>query len=147
MYGHLLFSVLFAMTYIHVNKITPKNWVKDSSWPIILIFHFLYRSKPHVPMILQKNISYCRNSTWMHFNTSKYAVWIQLRVFYSVNNIRYTSMQRFEKKMKIKTLNHVSRDFASSPSRKFRTPSTIYVGVTYISISVLHDSYILKIKN
>ena len=44
--------------------------------------------------------SYCRNSTWMHLNTSKYAVWIQLRVFYSVNNIRYTrlSMQRFEKK-------------------------------------------------
>ena len=73
--------------------------------------------------------------------------WIQLRVLYSVNNIRYTNMQRFERKMKTKTLNHVSRDFASSPSRKFRAPYTIYVGVTYITISVLHDGYILKMKN
>ena len=36
---------------------------------------------------------------------------------------------------------------ASAPSRKFRAPSTIYVGVTYIPISVLHDGYILKMEN
>ena len=41
----------------------------------------------------------------------------------------------------------LSRHLASAPSRKFRVPSTIYVGVTYIPISVLHDGYILKMKN
>ena len=49
--------------------------------------------------------------------------------------------------MKIITLNHVSRDFASSPSRKFAIYGAIYdiyVGVTYILISVLHDGYILN---
>ena len=40
----------------------------------------------------------------------------------------------------------MSRGFVSAPSRKFRAPSTIYVGVIYIPISVLHDGYVLKMK-
>ena len=93
-----LFSVLFAMTYIHVNKITHK---KLGKWFILTYytnFSFSVPIKTACPDDTTKNNIILSNSTWMHLNMSTYAVWIQLRVFYSVNNIIYTSLQRFEKK-------------------------------------------------
>ena len=100
----------FAMPYIimintweFLRKIFLKWFHLDKT---ILCFNVSFSEpiKTACPDAYYKKKIYCRNSTWMHLNTSKYAVWIQLRVLYSVNNIRYTNMQRFEKKMKIKTL-------------------------------------------
>ena len=45
----LLFSVLFAMTYIHVNKIPQKTWINDSSGPIYINFSFSVPIKTACP--------------------------------------------------------------------------------------------------
>ena len=45
----LLFSVLFAMTYIHVNKIPQKTRINDSSWPIYINFSYSVPIKTACP--------------------------------------------------------------------------------------------------